>query len=53
MSCYFFVLFSFTFGRRISHPPFVLFFSINIFMRGFLSKKKKKIVLFLHLSLVH
>ena len=39
MYCYFFMLFSFTFGGRIPHPPFVLFFSINIFTCGFLSKK--------------
>ena len=26
MYCYFFVLFSFTFGGRIPHPPFVLLF---------------------------
>ena len=42
MSCYFIVLFSFNSGGRTSHPPYVLFYLINIFMRGFLSKKIKK-----------
>ena len=42
MSCYFLVLFSFNSGGRTSHPPYVLFYLFNIFMRGFLSKKKMK-----------
>ena len=32
MYCYFFVLFSFTFGGRIPHPPFVLLF-LSIYSR--------------------
>ena len=43
MSCYFIVLFSFNSGGRTSHPPYVLFYLFNIFMHGFLSKKKNEV----------
>ena len=42
MYCYFFVLFSFTFGGRIPHPPFVLLF-LSIYSRIVSYKKKKKV----------
>ena len=39
MYCYFFVLFSFTFGGKIPHPPFVLLF-LSIYSRVVSYKKK-------------
>ena len=44
MYCYFFVLFSFTFGRRNPHPPFVLLF-LSIYSRVVSYQKKKNIPL--------
>ena len=40
MYCYFFMLFSFSFGGRIPHPPFVLLFYQYILV-WFTIKKKK------------